>query len=254
MTICALLVVAGCKAKKQLVVNRTATVNTPPPINRKKDRLDAIRDAQVNFTTFSGKARTKLALSGSSNDVTLNIRIQKNQKIWVSVTAIAGIEVARALITPDSILVMNKLQSVSLRKPFSYIYQYTGRQVNYQTIESLLTGNAIAELLTERADLQQENSNTVLTGDLEGMIYKLIVGPDLKANQTNLDNAAAGQSLQVVNSSFIRIDNYVVPSQIDINSVVKDKKIQVNLHYVKIELNKPLDFPFSIPLRYTPAD
>lgn len=252
MSICGLVLVGGCKAKKQLLVNRVAP-NTPP-VNRKKERLDAIRASQVNFTTFSGKARTKLAFDGSSNDVTLNIRIQKNQKIWVSVTAIAGIEVARALITPDSILVMNKLQSISLHKPFSYLYRYTGRQVNYQTIESLLTGNAIVELLAERADLQQENGNTVLTGDLEGMIYKLIVGPDLKASQTNLDNAAAGQSLQVVNSAFIRVDNYVVPSQIDINSVVKDKKIQVNLHYIKIELNKPLDFPFSIPSRYTPAD
>jgi len=249
-----LLVIAGCKAKKQLVVTRTAPVNTPAPVNEKREHLNAIRSAQITFTDFSGKARTKLALNGSNNDVTLNIRIRRGQKIWVSVTAIAGIEVARALITPDSVLIMNKLQSVYLRKPFSYLYKYTGRQVNYQMLESLLTGNAIPELLNEQADLKPENGNTILTGDLQEVMYKLVVGPDLKVSQTNLSNAAAGQSLQVVNGAFTRADNYIVPSQIDITSVVKDQKIQVNLHYVKIEFNKPLDFPFSIPARYTAAD
>jgi len=254
IAVCCLVLIISCKAKKQLVVNRIAPVNTPAPVNEKRERLNAIRSAQITFTIFSGKARTKLDFSGNSNDVTLNIRIRKDQEIWVSVTAIAGIEVARALITPDSILVMNKLQSVYLRKPFSYIHKYTGNQVNYQTLESLLTGNAIPELLNEQADLKVENGNTVLNGDLQELVYRLVIGPDLKVSQTSLGNAAARQSLQVLNAAFIRVGDYVVPSQIDIASVVKDQKIQVNLHYVKMEFNKPLDFPFSIPARYTPAD
>ena len=38
-----------------------------------------------------------------------------------------------------------------------------------------------------------------------------------------------------------------MPSQIDMSSMVKDKKILVNLRYTKEEFNQPLDFPFSIP-------
>src|SRR5665213_4354483 len=88
--VCGLLVMAGCKAKKLLVANRAVPANTSKPIDEKKVKLDAIRANQRHFTTFSGKARTKLDLNGSSNDVTLNIRIKSDQKIWVSVTAIAG--------------------------------------------------------------------------------------------------------------------------------------------------------------------
>jgi hypothetical protein len=254
LAVCCLLLMFSCKAKKQLVVVRPAPVAAVTPGNDKRDKLNAIRANQTPFTTFSGKARTKLALSGSSNDVTLNIRIKRDQKIWVSITAIAGIEVARALITPDSIKILNKFQSVYISKPFSYIYKYTGGQFSYKTLESLLAGNAIPELLTERADFQYNNGNLTLTGNLQDVIYKLMMGPDLKAIQTNLDNSVAGQSLQVVNGTFIRVGNFTVPSQIDISSVVKDKKIQVNLHYVKIELDKPLDFPFNIPASYSPAD
>jgi hypothetical protein len=60
--------------------------------------------------------------------------------------------------------------------------------------------------------------------------------------------------LQVTNSNFIQADNRTVPSQIDIASVVKDKKMQVNLHYVKVDFDQQLEYPFNIPERYAPAE
>lgn len=236
------------------MVKRVAVDSIVKPVNTKADKLAAIKTRQTNFNSFSGKARTKLDMGNSSNDVTLNIRIKKDQKIWVSVTAIAGIEVARALITPDSIMLINRLQSLYVRKPFSYIYKYTGRQINYKTLESLLIGNAMPELLNEGADFQDDKGSITLTGNLNDLIYKLILGPDMKVTQTNLGNQNAGQSLLVANSAFIQATNRVMPSEIDMTSVVKDKKIQVNLHYIKADFDQPLEYPFSIPSRYEPAD
>src|SRR5205823_1288574 len=149
------------------------------------------------FNTFSGKARTKLDINGSSNDVTLNIRIQKGQKIWVSVTAIAGIEVARTLITPDSLLVINKLQGLYLRKPFGYIYSFTSKQITYGSLEALLVGNAIPELINNNAQMQADSGRTVLSGNLQELVYKLVLGTDMKANHTELTDQDAGQSLIV---------------------------------------------------------
>lgn len=255
MAVCCLLVAFGCKAKKP-IVKRVAdsTVSNKPEVNTKAARIAAIKAKQINFNTFAGKAKTKLDINGNSNDVTLNIRIQRDKKIWVSITAIAGIEVARAVITPDSLLLVNRLQSLYLRKPFSYINKFAGRQVNYKTVESLLIGNAIPELLTENAEFTPLAGNTTVTGNLSDVIFKLILGPDLKATQTNLNNQAAGQSLQVTNSAFIQATNQIMPSQIDIASATKDKKIQVNLHYTKADYDQPQEFPFTIPSRYQPAD
>ncbi|HEY4326330.1 MAG TPA: DUF4292 domain-containing protein [Mucilaginibacter sp.] len=249
LTICCLLALVSCKAKKQLLTTGAAG-NTTKPADNKRSQLDAIRAGQTNFDTFSGKAHTKLNFSGSSNDVTLNIRIKKNQKIWVSVTAIAGIEVARALITPDSILTMNKLQSVYLKQPFSYLYKMAGKDFNYKTLESLLTGNAIPELINESAVLQTKGDTITLTGNLQDVMYKLILGPGMKVAQTNLDNKTDERSLQATNSNYIQTGNRSVASQIDIASASKDQKVQIGLHYVKVDLDQPLEFPFTIPTRY----
>jgi hypothetical protein len=240
----------SCKAKKQLAVSPKPTEKIDPAINK----LNAIRSGQTNFTTFSGRARTRLNINGSSNDVTLVIRIQKGQKIWVSVTAIAGIEVARALITPDSLLVINKLQGLYIRKPFSYIYSFTSKQVDYNSLEAILVGNAIPQLLNEDAKMQADSGRTILSGNLQELVYKLIIGADMKASHTELANQSEGQSLVVDNSVLMPAENRVVPSQINMSSMAASKKVQVNLHYIKADFDLPLEYPFSIPSRYDPAN
>jgi len=244
-----LLSLIACKPKKALVINKKEDA---PAVNKVvENKLNSIKAAQLNFNTFSGKAKTLLTINNSSNNVTMNIRIAKGQKIWVSITAIAGIEVARALITPDSILVINKLQGLYLKKPFSYINAYVGDQLDYSSVEALFVGNAIPQLLSENAHMEPDSGNVALMGSMGDMIYKMVVGPDLKVKASTLRNQAAGQSAQVDNSAFIPSGNRVMPLQIDISSAANAKKVKISMHYMKVDFDLPLEYPFSIPESYT---
>ena len=79
------IAIAGCKAKKQIVANHPPVAPATKPKNDLERELKAIRTQQAGFNTFSGKAKTSLAIDGNSNDCTLNIRINNNKKIWVSI-------------------------------------------------------------------------------------------------------------------------------------------------------------------------
>jgi hypothetical protein len=270
--VCCLLAMVGCKARKKATSTTAAqtpatttvqappqTANTvtipitPPDLSTLKSQLALIKARQVNFNTFSARATTKLDINGDDNNVTLNIHINKGKMIWVSITALLGIEVARAVITPDSIKVINKLQGLYIKKPFSFIYQYASRQVNYKTIEALLVGNAMPEVLTERSRITSDLGNVTLAGNLDELIYSLVLGTNMRVTQFNLSNTDAGQALLVNNSVFIQVSNRLVPSQIDILSTIQDKKIQANLRYTKVDFDQQLEYPFNIPERYTPA-
>jgi hypothetical protein len=235
----------------EATVTKPAVAAKAPVDNFKLAKLNAIRLKQVNFNTFSGKAQTKLNVNGDSHDVTLTIRIKKNQEIWVSITAVLGVEVARALITPDSIKLMNRLESTYLKKPFSYIYNYTSKQLNYRTLESLIIGNAVPELVSDNAILKADNGDVILSGNLQDLVYQLTVGPDLRVTQTNMSNQAAGQSLHVVNAAFMQAGTRVVPSKVNISSSVGKKNIQAELHYTKVDFDQEVTFPFAVPGRFT---
>ena len=60
--------------------------------------------------------------------------------------------------------------------------------------------------------------------------------------------------MQVNNTVFIPAANRVIPSQIDINSVTGNKRIKLSMHYVKMDFDQPLEYPFSIPADYSPAN
>jgi len=252
---CALFTIVSCSARKKLpATNNTAAAASVTKHNDEVEaKLDPIRAQQINFNTFSARAKTSLAINGNNNDCTLNIRISKDKKIWVSITALLGIEVGRALITPDSIFVLNRLQGVYIRKPFSFIYTYANRQINYAMLQALLVGNVIPQLLNDSTAYQSAGNGITLSGSLNDLVYKLIVGADMKVAQTNLSNQDAGQSLQVSNA-FTQQGNQKVPSQIAIASVAKNNKIQINLRYVKVDFNQQLEYPFNIPGSYSPAN
>lgn len=251
-----LLVMMSCKARKQVVAVQPVIIpptNTTKPVNP----IDAIKAQQLNFNTFSAKANAELSIDGDKNDVTLNIRIARDKKIWVSVikTVLIDIDLARVLITPDSIFLVNKWEKTYVRKPFSFIHTYGGKQFNYKTLESLLVGNALLEILNDKSTaIQKDNSNTILSGSLQNVVYKLLLGGDMRVAQLNLSNPAEAQTLQVNDKEFIQVGSKIVPSRIDIQSAIKEKKIKVNLQYSKVDFDQQLDFPFNIPESYKPAN
>jgi len=241
---------SACKPKKQIVVAPTKTETKVD--NSKAEALTLLNNKQLKFNTLSLKAKTTLDISGDANDVTMNFRMKDKETIWVSITALGGLaEVARALITPDSIKIQNKLKSEYLKKPFSYIYNFTNKQVNFNTLQAVLTGNAMGEFLTDKSDVRQENGVWTVSGSKENLDYKLFFNTLLKVAETNLNDAKSGQALKVTYSDYQKLDEFLFPGALKINTLSGSKKINIDLEYVKIDGNVPVDFPFTVPKRYT---
>jgi hypothetical protein len=146
------------------------------------------------------------------------------------------------------------LEGVYLKKPFSFIYNYANKQVNYAMLQALLVGNAIPSLLNDSTQYEEVNNNINLSGNLQDVMYKLILGSDFKVTQTNLSNQSQGQSLQINYDNVMASGSQKMPSQIAISSTAKNNKVQVNIHYIRVDFNQPQDYPFTIPDDYTPAN
>jgi len=243
------LIAFGCKPKKIIIA---------PPVNpievaasdKKPENLKMLKSKDLSFNTLSLKGKASLNIAGDENNVTMLIRIQKDKKIWVSVTAIAGIEVARAVITPDSLLLRNNLQRTHTRKAFSYIYGFTNKQINFKLLQSVLSGNTIADFMNINSDLIQENGVWVLNGLTNNLAYRSLFNTLLKVNETSLNDAKAAQAFKVTYASYTPLNSTLFPSSLKINSMSGDKKIDVDINFTKIDVNVPVDFPFTVPKSY----
>ncbi len=250
----------SCKSTKAVGTTGLPPKSVPdvvisPPADAVKtartEKISAIKNSESSFNTFSGKAKAALSIGSNANDVSMNIRIKKNEAIWVSVTAIAGLEVARALITPDSVRVINRLENEYIQKPFSYLYEFTNNKINFATLQSVLVGNTISEFITESTEVNINSTQTALKSTIESMIYDLMLNDQNKVVQTNLKDAGASQSLLVFYGDFKPISQQQVPHSIVMKSQAKSKSISLDLKFTKIELDVPVETPFRVPDRFT---
>ncbi|MBB6501491.1 DUF4292 domain-containing protein [Pedobacter cryoconitis] len=241
--------VMACKTKKTIV--KTPDLTAVPVTNvRKAENLRMLRAKDIPFNTLSMKGKVSLDINGSVNNVNMTIRIQKDQKIWASVTAIAGIEVARALITPDSVFLRNNLQSVGVKKPFSYLNSFTSKQVTFKMLQSILSGNTIAEFTNDQATLDADSGVFTAKGVQGELAFRVLFNTLQKTAELNMNEVKAGKSLKVVYSDYQQVTDALFPSVMKINSMSGTKKTNLAFDFSKIERNVQLDFPFTLPKRF----
>ncbi|MFM6954292.1 MAG: DUF4292 domain-containing protein [Sphingobacteriaceae bacterium] len=241
-----LLFLAGCSAKRKVVkVDKSAIERSTA------EKLAAIEQTQVHFDRLSLKSKASISLDGNANDVSVAIRMENNQKIWISVTAIAGLEVARMLITPDSIKIINRLESVYIKKPFSFIHAYTNPQVNFGTLQAMLVGNVWPEIFKQTQTIDSQDVSIRLLGQLSSIQYDIRFNEGLKMNNLHLQDTMANQELQVSYADFWDEGGQLIPHQLQLSSLVGSKSVQAELKYTKVEKDIPLDFPFNVPKRFS---
>ncbi len=247
-----LSVMVSCKAKKEVV--KETVKNSPVKANyNKTEKLAAINKSQTDFNTLAIRSRANLSINNDVNDVSMNIRIRKNEAIWVSVTAIAGIEVARALITPDSIKIMNRLEDTYLKKPFSYIYEFASDQINFGTLQSILVGNTIKEF-SDTSYLNVNGRESKLSGLIRSLTFSMQLNDHNKVLQTSLRDARAGQTLQIGYTDFALFSSQEIPQTVNLKSLAMRKNIQLDMKYARVEVNPIFDIPFNVPKRFSVID
>jgi len=126
-----ILAFIACKPTKKIqtaISTRKDTVSTAVVDHAKEDSVRFINDTyhtilanQINYTTFSAKMNVDYVDADDKKyNVNANLRMYRDSAIWISVNAVFGIEGLRALITKDSVKILDKQNKV-----------YTARSIEY---------------------------------------------------------------------------------------------------------------------------
>lgn len=206
----------------------------------------------LDFHTFSGRAKAKVEFGNDKQDVTLHIRIQRNKAIWISVTAtFLNYEAARVLITPDSVKILNKLQSEYITKPFSYIHKYTGAGINFNTLQDLLIANVSQDLIrTDQLTIASADDDVQLVGVKDDLAFQYSLNGKYRPKVFRLSPIGSDESLESYYSSFNDVTGYNFPQKQNIKLNASSIQVNAILDYNKVEFNQELEMPFTAPARY----
>ncbi|WP_437922344.1 DUF4292 domain-containing protein [Sphingobacterium sp. LRF_L2] len=205
----------------------------------------------LDFHTFSGRAKTKIEMNKQTQDVTVNVRVQRDKAIWFSVTAILGVEVARVLITPDSVKILNKLQGEYLAKPFDYIYHYTNNGVTFSTLQDLFLANVSSNLLrTDNVQVASATDEFILVGIKDQLSYQYRINKENRPFNFMLQEVGGTQNLEAFYADYSKISGYNFPQNMALDIRGENIAIKAQLSYNKVSFNEAVDMPFSVSARY----
>ncbi|WP_257669508.1 DUF4292 domain-containing protein [Parapedobacter tibetensis] len=242
----------SCTPKKQLV---SPDVGNEKRVSRAErvHIIGAVTQSQLYFTTFSGRAKSKVSINKDSYDVTANVRIERDKAIWISITALMGIEVGRVLITPDSVKIMNRLQAQYIRKPFDYIYKFTSRELDFSNLQDLLVGNVITQAIGRDVQVFTADAGSILRGQANDLLYLVQLDKNYRTVLTLMDEEGRNQRLEASYTSYSESAGQSFPNQVNISITADDLDLQSAMNYSRVAYNEALEMPFSIPSRYKEA-
>jgi len=209
-------------------------------------------NSRITYNTFNGKA--KVHYEGKDNqDFAASIRMERDKKIWVSITALGLVEVARLEITPDTITLINRLKKEVTILPFKEAGKLLPVAVEFATLQALLIGDALHTSGDKPTDITS----------FGGGISVALSTPSYQQNITynKADSTIRQQQLKVANGT-----GTMILMQYGEYGMVNDRRFSssrvINIqdstghHYIDMQFNKaefdqPVDFSFSIPSRYT---
>jgi len=100
--------------------------------------------------------------------------------------------------------------------------------------------------------VQMNSGGLVLNGTLQDLVYKLMLGTDMRLTQTSMySRGIVARTLDVNYTGAMQVADRVLPAQININASSLKSKINIGLTYTKAEFNTNPEFPFTVPARYS---
>ncbi len=215
--------------------------------------LKSLNKNRIDFKTFSAKVKVQYEdRNGKQPDFNAFIRLQKDSVLWVSISAtFLSIEAFRVYITPNKIIIVNKLDKVVEYHPFSYIENIAHIPLSFSTLQNIIIGNPIFRGDSIVAYRQTENH--ILVGTV-GKFFKnlLTISADTRLlEKSKLDDKELGRNrtADLIYDNYEKNNQFSFPTYREI-TINEKTKVDIRLFFKQYEFNKELSFPFNIPRNY----
>ena len=271
----ALLVMLSCRTKKhtQLTVIQTQTEDTTGRcrllFKTAKSLSKHIKESELQYKWLSSKADVETLIDGEDHNLDVRIKARKDSAIWISIQAVGLIDIAKLLITRDSVKMVVYVKKQYFKGDFNYINQLLNADLDFDLIQAALIGNS--------ADFDDDDSKMKPVVDRENCQYLLSTERKRKLRRINSGQDSLKRSLQtmrlnpdnfkIINNDFedvstnrsfhAKYDKFLAPDSVfaphHVNIEIKaEKKIDLKINYVRIEINQPQKLTLNIPKSYEP--
>jgi hypothetical protein len=269
---------SACKSKKKLkkaeervTAEQEDTLSGHCRLDFKSARTLSrhMKENEFAFTWVSAKANVHSVVGDKDEEFDIRLSIKKDSAMLVTIQYLLGLQVAKVLITKDSVKFVNYIQKTYFKGDFNYINELLNADLDFDLVQAVLFGNSaefhdeesrlkpVADRVNCRYLLSTERKRRlrkIQTGssDLKDELQTLTLKPDNYKILTNEFIESSTNRRFIANySQFMQKDSVYAPYHVDID-IVAQKNANIKIDYVRIEKNSTQKLSLNIPAKYDP--
>ena len=237
-----ILVVTSCSTTKETSKLKMLSAN---------HIIREIEDNNFEFDSFEAKfdvkmkGDNKLGLKGQ-------LRMQNDSLIWFSLSLKLGIEMARVMITEDSLKFINRSNKTYIAENLDYVNKILPIEASIKLLQDILVGNSnqidrkdnYTVTIENNSYKLMSNKNSVLRSDIWVTPKTFRISQyDIRLFDDDRNN------IQLQYDNFQKIDGKSLPTEIRFKLNSGDD-INLEIKYSEIKVGEKPSFPFNITKKY----
>jgi hypothetical protein len=256
------ILVASCSTYRKVQVIKDALSkndSTSTELVSKKPKVDSaaivkgilqkIELAKIDFVTMNAKFKVDYETLKNADNYIVNVSIQKDKAIYLTVRGALGVIGLKALINKDSVVLIYPLSKKVERKPLSFLQEVLKIPFTFSTVQDLIVGNPIFMENTKVVSFKTNNGK--LQVGLTGALFKslIILSEDnTKVLNLKLDDIDFNQhrTCDITYSDHTSYAKNQIPQYRDI-SIAAINKLAIHMEVKEYSFDEPLKYTFAVP-------
>ena len=232
-------------------------IPTTPTTNVTGNPLEAIIPTLGDWQTMQTGGNIKLE-AGSSFSSSVQVRMVRDQDIFISLRPALGIEVGKLLITADSVYVIDKVHKRYIAEKVSLLT--AGVPVTVKDVQDIFLGRAfiigkgtLNDALKDQVTVGKAGTSTTVTPNehYKGHSYTFTYDKSTHIVSLNIMPEGGTTSTYQVNYSDVKAtDAGNISHDIKVTGAFEKKKLNLSIGYKNIEWNGKVKIDHSIPSGY----
>ena len=246
----ALGLLLGSCARKAVPTASTVGPGTSVPVAE-----PTVRATNTTFTFLNAKGKAQINLKGNKQGANLALRMRRDSIIWVS-ASLAGIEGVRAVLTRDSVRVINRLEKTYFSGGYDYLSKLLNVPVSFAQMQALLLGDYLsAPTGTTPTVATEEAGRQRVTYPLADVVIERLLQSGGRVQQLRVSDAATKRNLTVDYTDFRPLEEQAAMPFAHATFIQAQQPeagvATAAINYSKVNAGRErLAFPFSVPKGY----
>lgn len=251
------MTLTSCGIFKKNTLPDTTTTTTTPTTTVTEDPLETVISTLGNWRTMQTGGNIKLS-AGSSFSSAIQVRMVRDQAIYISLRPVLGIEVGKLIITADSLYAVDKVHKRYIAEKVSILT--SGIPVTVSDVQDMFLGRpfilgkgTLDESLKGEVTVSEANP-LALSANESYKGYGYVFNFDKAGRIASLQIIPTGKTTAAYQIKYGNVHNTSagnIAHDINANATVENKKIDFSLNYKNIEWNSAVKIDKGIPGNYS---